>query len=91
MAFFFHYYTVFVDIVLLNVLVAIISDTYTRVEEKGEERSLLQVRAVEFKPDLYVFCSAAAPDPALGTHSTEAKIRYCSWQEYQPSQHHTKP
>jgi hypothetical protein len=28
MSFFFHYYTIFVDVVLLNVLVAIISDTY---------------------------------------------------------------
>ena len=42
MTFFFHYYTIFVDIVLLNVLIAIISDTYGRVEAKGAERSLLQ-------------------------------------------------
>lgn len=44
--FFFHYFTIFVNIVLLNVLIAIISDTYERVEEKGKvtcapcERSL---------------------------------------------------
>jgi len=40
--FFFHYFTVIVNIVLLNVLIAIISDTYERVEEKGKARGLLQ-------------------------------------------------
>lgn len=38
---FYHYYTVFVNIVLLNVLIAIISDTYERVEEKSKARGLL--------------------------------------------------
>ena len=42
MTFFFHYFTLFVNIVLLNVLIAIISDTYTRVTEKTASRSLLQ-------------------------------------------------
>ena len=41
-AFFFHYFTIFVNIVLLNVLIAIISDTYGRVDEKRAARSLLQ-------------------------------------------------
>lgn len=40
-AFVFHYFTIFVNIVLLNVLIAIISDTYERVEEKGKARGLL--------------------------------------------------
>jgi len=41
MNFFFHYYTIFVNIVLLNVLIAIISDTHERVQEKSDERFLL--------------------------------------------------
>jgi hypothetical protein len=36
LAFFFHYFALFVNVVLLNVLIAIISDTYERVEEKGK-------------------------------------------------------
>jgi len=42
MLFFFHYFTLFVNIVLLNVLIAIISDSYERVQEKFKARSLLQ-------------------------------------------------
>eukprot|EP00966_Prymnesium_polylepis_P155281 3586323-Prymnesium_polylepis.1 len=42
MLFFFHYFTLSVNIVLLNVLIAMICDTYERVQEKFTGRSLLQ-------------------------------------------------
>ena len=42
MLLFFYYFTLFVNVVLLNVLIAIIGDTYERVQEKFRSRSLLQ-------------------------------------------------